>query len=158
MADNLTASQRSFAMSRIRSKGNHSTEMRLVKMLKAAKVTGWRRHGKMAGRPDFVFPRVRVVVFVDGCFWHGCSACFRPPKSNVEYWERKIARNKKRDRDARAKLKATGWRVLRLWEHSLCSPESVLRRIKRTLRVSSSRKMTPPSQGRSVGGRKAASC
>src|SRR5262245_21826477 len=105
MADNLTASQRSFAMRCIRSKGNDSTERKLAHVFRTGKRTGWRRHANVTGRPDFVFRQMRVAVFVDGCFWHGCPNCFRLPKSNVKYWEGKIARNVKRDRASTAKLK-----------------------------------------------------
>lgn len=131
MADNLTPSQRSFAMGQIRSKGNESTEVRLVRVLRDAKLKGWRRHAKIAGRPDFVFPRLRLAIFVDGCFWHGCPECYRTPKSNVEYWEKKITRNVGRDRRTTRALKRAGWKVLRMWEHSLVAPEGVVRRIKR---------------------------
>ena len=73
--------------------------------------------GGIKVRPDIVFPRQRVAVFVDGCFWHGCPVHGRQPKVNDWYWGPKLARTKQRDDLARAVLTAEGWRVLRAWEH-----------------------------------------
>ncbi|HWT90499.1 MAG TPA: very short patch repair endonuclease [Solirubrobacterales bacterium] len=73
--------------------------------------------GRRPVRPDIVFTRARVVVFVDGCYWHGCPEHWSPPKSNVEYWTTKIERNQERDRQADAALAGIGWSVVRLWEH-----------------------------------------
>lgn len=68
---------------------------------------------------DIVFTRLRVAVFVDGCFWHGCPDCYgdRQHKTNTWYWPAKIARNRARDADTDLKLAAAGWRVVRIWEH-----------------------------------------
>lgn len=68
---------------------------------------------------DLVFTRARVAVFVDGCFWHGCSAHFRTPATNPDYWSTKIAGNVARDRDTDARLAEAGWTVVRVWEHDL---------------------------------------
>jgi len=68
-------------------------------------------------RADVVFPRQRVAVFVDGCYWHGCPQHFRMPTRNADYWAAKIARNQARDRRVSDELGAAGWRVLRVWEH-----------------------------------------
>ena len=68
-------------------------------------------------RPDIVFTRARVVVFVDGCFWHQCPEHGRQPRSNREYWGPKLSRNCERDRENDLLLDATGWRVVRCWEH-----------------------------------------
>jgi DNA mismatch endonuclease (patch repair protein) len=68
-------------------------------------------------RPDVVFPRDRLVVFVDGCFWHGCPDHFRPPTTNRDYWNAKIARNIERDKRNTAELARAGWKVIRIWEH-----------------------------------------
>lgn len=72
----------------------------------------------LPGSPDLVFPGLRKVVFVHGCFWHGhsCPRGARIPKSNRDYWIEKVRRNKLRDKGAKAKLKADGWDVLVLWE------------------------------------------
>jgi DNA mismatch endonuclease, patch repair protein len=67
---------------------------------------------------DLVFHRARVVVFVDGCFWHGCSRHKKPVKANAAWWQAKLARTMQRDRDTNAKLVNAGWSVVRVWEHS----------------------------------------
>ena len=66
---------------------------------------------------DIVFPRRRVVVYLDGCFWHGCPLHGTWPKSNAEWWRNKIETNKRRDADTNARLLEEGWIVLRIWEH-----------------------------------------
>ncbi len=119
MADNLTAEQRSYSMSQIRSKRNRTTELRLIAVMREAGIKGWPRNSRLEGKPDFVFPRERVAVFVDGCYWHGCPKCGLCPKSNGEYGNAKMARNRKRDRAVGAALRKAGWRVLRIWEHAL---------------------------------------
>src|SRR5438477_8834803 len=106
-------------MAAVRSKGNRETELRLVDILQAAGITGWRRHQPLPGRPDFVFRAERLAIFVDGCFWHGCAKHCRRPASNAEYWRKKIAGNMARDRATARLLKKSGWRVLRIWGHAL---------------------------------------
>jgi DNA mismatch endonuclease (patch repair protein) len=119
MADVHTREQRSKNMAAIRGRGNKSTELRLVSLFKENKITGWRRHpADIAGRPDFIFRKPKVAVFIDGCFWHGCR-CSVSPKSNAEFWNNKISANKKRDRLVTKALKEEGWRVVRIWEHDL---------------------------------------
>ncbi len=68
-------------------------------------------------RPDIVFTRAKVAVFIDGCFWHSCPAHGTTPSRNADYWVPKLARNVQRDREHDAALLANGWRVLRVWEH-----------------------------------------
>src|SRR5690242_2121977 len=76
--DPLTPAQRSERMARVKGRGNRSTEVRIAAALAGAAIRGWRRHPQhVLGRPDFWFPAERVVVFVDGCFWHGCPTCAR---------------------------------------------------------------------------------
>ena len=118
-------------MSRIRGKGNKSTEVRLIKLFREHGITGWRRHQKLPGKPDFLFRRERLAVFVDGCFWHGCPRCYRIPKQNAEFWETKIGGNQKRDRKVSRQLRKLGWSVCRIWECRLKNPDSVIRRIQR---------------------------
>jgi DNA mismatch endonuclease (patch repair protein) len=96
-------------------------------------VTGWRRNRPIVGKPDFVFPKAKVAVFVDGCFWHGCPKCYRAPKSNVPYWRLKIERNRKRDLKVNRELRKRGWVVLRFWECRLQDGPKVSLRIQRTL-------------------------
>jgi len=116
-------------MSAVRSRGNKATEVRLVHLLRSYGIKGWRRHPAILGNPDFVFKGRRLVVFVDGCFWHGCRWHCRMPKSNKAYWVPKIARNKERDAFAKKALQKLGWRVHRIWEHSLRRPEKAMARL-----------------------------
>ena len=129
MPDNMTKKQRSITMSKIRSKGNLSTELKMVELLKSSGIHGWRRHQKLVGRPDFIFRDKKIAVFIDGCFWHGCPRCFIKPKSNVKYWFAKIARNKDRSKEVNRELKSLGWTVLRFWEHSFKRPQNILKKI-----------------------------
>lgn len=68
-------------------------------------------------RADVLFSRQKVAIFVDGCFWHGCPKHCRAPKSNLEWWKRKIYANLARDQDTNRQLESQGWTVLRFWEH-----------------------------------------
>jgi DNA mismatch endonuclease (patch repair protein) len=126
MTDNLNAEQRSRNMARIRSNANFTTELRFLRILRRYKISGWRRRSKLPGRPDFVFTRRKVAVFIDGDFWHGNPKRFRLPKSNVGYWEQKILGNRMRDREINKELKRLGWRVLRFWESSLRDEEAIM--------------------------------
>lgn len=134
-ADIFTPEKRSEVMSRVRGKGNRATELRLVEIFRANQITGWRRHAPVFGAPDFVFPKRRLAVFVDGCFWHGCPEHGSIPATNRDFWETKIARNRRRDREVNRELKKRGWRILRLWEHELRKTRETgaLRRIRRAL-------------------------
>jgi len=80
--------------------------------------------------PDFVFARQRVAVFVDGCFWHGCRWHGTRPQGNAAFWAKKLAGNKARDRRVNRVLRRRGWRVLRIWEHSLRDPKRVAQAVK----------------------------
>lgn len=66
---------------------------------------------------DVVFPRQRIAVFIDGCFWHGCPAHYIAPKANSEFWSDKVSKNRRRDLETTERLAAAGWNVLRFWEH-----------------------------------------
>src|SRR5208282_440535 len=98
MADVFSKHKRSQVMAAIRSRGNKDTELKLASILRAARITGWRRHQSLPGKPDFVFRRERLALFVDGCFWHGCPRHGRQPGTNTAYWAKKLSRNKGRDR------------------------------------------------------------
>lgn len=74
---------------------------------------------------DVVFPKRRVCVFIDGCFWHGCPIHFKVPKVNSEWWKEKVKDNIDRDRRKTVQLQAKGWSVLRVWEHDLNSEENL---------------------------------
>jgi len=116
-----------------RASGNQSTELRLIELMSEARISGWRRHSMLFGRPDFVFPKARVAVFVDGCFWHGCS-CKRTPTANSAFWVQKVLTNRSRDRRVSRILRDRGWQVIRIWEHQLKkNPRRVLLRIARSV-------------------------
>lgn len=66
---------------------------------------------------DVVFPRLKIAIFVDGCFWHGCPRHATWPKNNAEFWKNKIETNRRRDADTNTKLLANGWTVVRVWQH-----------------------------------------
>ncbi|MSU41216.1 MAG: very short patch repair endonuclease [Pedosphaera sp.] len=129
MPDVFTKAKRSQVMARIRGHGNKETELALIRIFRAHRITGWRRHQPVFGKPDFVFPKLRLAVFVDGCFWHGCPKHGTRPKQNRKFWDVKIARNKARDREVGRALRKRGWRVVRIWEHALAKPERVLNRL-----------------------------
>jgi DNA mismatch endonuclease (patch repair protein) len=133
VTDTWTKQKRSEVMAAIRSHGNKGTELRLISIMRAYGIKGWRRRHSLIGKPDFVFPRERLAVFVDGCFWHGCRWHCRMPKSRESFWASKIARNKKRDQDVRRLLHKRGWRVLRFWEHTLQDPSRVAIKIEDVL-------------------------
>jgi DNA mismatch endonuclease (patch repair protein) len=134
MADVFSRKKRSDVMSRIRSEGNTDTELALIRVLKKNGITGWRRRWPLLGKPDFVFPAAHLAVFVDGCFWHACKQHSKPPKTNCEYWRKKLRRNRERDLLVAAGLRARGWRVLRLWEHEL-APKNERMCVRRLLRA-----------------------
>jgi DNA mismatch endonuclease, patch repair protein len=115
--DIFNREKRSAVMARIRGRGNKATELRLIALMRAARITGW------------------LAVFVDGCFWHGCPQHATQPKQNAAFWREKIARNQARDRTVNRTLRSLGWRVLRIWEHELkaSNRRRVLGRLDRAL-------------------------
>ena len=125
-------------MSRIRSRGNKATELELAKLFRANGITGWRRGRRLSFRkmlkaenlkaesghtriirPDFVFLKDKVAVFVDGDFWHGHPTRAKIPKTRRAWWLAKIEGNKARDRRQNRILRKNGWKVVRVWEHEL---------------------------------------
>lgn len=130
MADVFTKAKRSEVMSQIRGRGNKDTEIALMKLLRHHRITGWRRNQEVFGKPDFIFRKLRVAVFVDGCFWHGCPKHCNTPANNRAFWKKKLAANKARDRRVNQTLRKAGWSVVRLWEHELAKrSEACIRRI-----------------------------
>ena len=122
-------------MSLIRGKANKETENALLSLLKRNKITGWRRHLPLPGKPDFAFRKQKVAVFVDGCFWHGCPKCYTRPKTNRAFWDKKLEDNMARDKRVTRQLSRQGWKVIRIWQHSLRkSPQTCLNRIVLSLR------------------------
>ncbi|MEI6073469.1 MAG: very short patch repair endonuclease [Verrucomicrobiae bacterium] len=128
MPDVFTKSQRSEVMSRIRSTGNASTELAMIRVFRAHGITGWRRNKKLRFlvrgssflvRPDFLFPERKIALFVDGAFWHGHPTRCRIPKTRRAWWQAKIEGNKARDQRQNRLLRKKGWKVVRIWQHEL---------------------------------------
>lgn len=96
---------------------------------------GGKRTKRFAVRPDFVFSKLKLAVFVDGCFWHGCPRHGTKPKHNAAFWRKKISANQVRDRLVNRTLRSLGWRVLRIWEHELTrkNERRLLARLRRHL-------------------------
>ena len=158
MPDVFTKAKRSQVMSRIRGRGNKETEIVLATLLRMNGISGWRRHVQIRGRaamlrgpnfttapqrrptfrvkPDFIFPKLKLAIFVDGCFWHCCPKHSNVPVNNRLFWEKKLAANKVRDRLVSRTLKRQGWKVIRIWEHDLTKrPDVCVRRIQRVLTI-----------------------
>lgn len=136
MTDTMTKEQRSRCMAAV--KGRDTKPEILVRKYLFSRGLRYRLKSKLTGKPDMVFPKYRTVVFVDGCFWHGHEDCpyFKMPRSNVEFWERKIAHNRARDVSTNYVLQTEGWRVIRVWECELrpkATREAVLERIYRQI-------------------------
>lgn len=130
MADKLNTQQRHHCMSRIRGKDT-KPEILVRKGLHARGFRFRLQDRKLPGRPDIVLPKYGVAIMVNGCFWHGHKGCryATKPKSNIEFWETKIARNKHRDEVTAAHLEALGWTVIVVWECELRGKEKAEARI-----------------------------
>jgi DNA mismatch endonuclease, patch repair protein len=138
MADVFSAAKRSDIMRRIKPKGNRSTELLLAHIFRKNGVVGWRRHPPILGRPDFIFSKQHIIVFVDGDFWHGNPRNFKLPLTNSEFWKRKIHYNRAKDRRVTRSLRSFGWKVIRIWESDLNRrPQLCLARVMRALQNSS---------------------
>jgi len=134
--DSVNSQVRSRIMSKIRKKGNRSTERRVRAALVSGGLKGWcLHHGDFEGAPDFAFPKKKIAIFIDGCFWHGCSLCYRRPKSKRSYWDWKLARNVRRDKEVTQALKKQKILVLRFWEHeALCKLPHIIGKITMALK------------------------
>lgn len=141
VADVFTKKKRSAVMARIRSTGNKETELAMILLFREGGIVGWRRNWPLPGRPDFAFPKLRLALFVDGCFWHGCPVHGRLPTSNCAYWTTKLGRNRQRDREVNRRIKLGGWKVVRIWHHELGrnTRAHCLARVKHALRVAHAR-------------------
>ncbi len=116
MVDTFSKEDRSKIMRAVKSNGNKSTEVKLIHLFKEKKLIGWRRNYPIFGKPDFVFPKNKVAIFADGCFWHGHNCRNLSPQSNTKYWKTKIERNRKRDKRVNKILREKGWSVFRIFE------------------------------------------
>jgi DNA mismatch endonuclease (patch repair protein) len=120
MADQITAKERSWVMSRVH--GKNTSPERAVRSIIHRLGYRFRLHRKdLPGTPDIVLARHQCVVFVHGCFWHRHKGCKRAsmPQSNVDYWEKKFSRNVERDQKHRKDLRKLGWRTIVVWECEL---------------------------------------
>jgi DNA mismatch endonuclease, patch repair protein len=129
MTDVLTHTQRKLNMSRIRAK-NTGPEVKIRKMLPANGIRGYRIHYNLPGKPDIVFTKKKIAIFIDGCFWHKCPVCFQEPETRKEFWMKKIQSNIDRDKKVNEQLKDDGWTVLRFWEHDVRkNPDAIVKEI-----------------------------
>ncbi|PUA34707.1 very short patch repair endonuclease [Paenibacillus elgii] len=118
MVDNVSKDKRSQTMKAVKS---HSTSIE-NKVMKAIWKRGirYRKNVKdLKGKPDIAIKKYRCVIFIDSCFWHGCPEHCRIPQTNVEYWLKKISRNKERDRQVNEYYEREEWNILRVWEHEI---------------------------------------
>lgn len=125
MADTFSKEERSKIMRLVKSSRNQSTEIALINHLRVNKITGWRRNYRLLGKPDFAFPSKGIVLFVDGCFWHGHKCRNTKPNSNKDYWDKKIKRNRTRDKKVNHALTMKGWTVYRIWECEIKKPDKM---------------------------------
>lgn len=95
----------------------------------------YRIHDKsVIGTPDITFRKKRIAIFVDGCFWHGCSNCYKEPKTNAKFWRNKISKNIERRKSVRSALQNSGWKVMEFWEHEIIDDNlSIQKKIKTLL-------------------------
>ena len=123
--DKYSKQKRSEVMSAIKSKGT-KLEKKLKSGLDSRGIKGYKQNcDEIYGHPDFVIKKARIAIFLDSCFWHGCSQHLRMPSIHQDYWESKIKRNRQRDRAVSKELRSKGWRVIRIWEHSLNNPKTL---------------------------------
>ena len=140
MVDTFSKPVRSEIMRAVRSVGT-GAEKNCEALLRSLNLR-FKRHAKhLPGRPDFVLMTARLALFVHGCFWHSHKGCKNAdlPSSNVEYWSRKIERNRKRDRRVRDALRKAGWRTAVIWECKLRDRDSVARRLLKLTGIDSRR-------------------
>lgn len=115
-------------MSSIRSKDTRPEIA--VRRILWARGLRYRIHSKtVPGTPDISNIRKRLVVFVDGCFWHGCPFCYRAPRTNAAFWQEKVRKNRARREVVRKELEAQGFRIVEIWEHEVDDPDTVVGRV-----------------------------
>lgn len=119
MSDIFCKEKRSSVMKAVKSRNTKTTELKMIEIFKELHVIGWRRTYPLIGKPDFVFPKKRIVVFVDGCFWHGHDCRNVTPSDNADFWNAKRAYNKQHDDLVTETLQNKNWTVIRIWECEL---------------------------------------
>lgn len=143
MADVFTKTERSAVMRSVTSK-NTSPEKRVVAAAKRLRHRFQQHYASLPGKPDLVFPRSRLAVFVHGCFWHGHPGCKHSarPASNRAYWSQKLDRNRLRDQRHRRALNRLGWSTMVIWECQSNDGDSVAERIAAALQRAAHRRKT----------------
>jgi DNA mismatch endonuclease (patch repair protein) len=132
--DSLSPERRSWNMSRIRGKDTRP-ELFVRSLLHQLGYRFRLNRKEVPGKPDIVLPKYRTAVYVHGCFWHrheGCTLAYTP-KSNLEFWKKKFARNVEGDAEVASKLRETGWKQMVIWECEMRDPAVLSRRIRRSL-------------------------
>lgn len=119
MSDIFSTTKRSEVMRAIKSKNTKTTELKMMEIFKELHIKGWRRTYPLIGKPDFVFPKKRIAVFVDGCFWHGHDCRNVTPSANANFWNTKRDYNRKHDQIVTETLIKKNWTVIRIWECEL---------------------------------------
>lgn len=117
MSDIMSKEQRRKTMSAIRAQSK--LENMFTKRLWKQGLRFRKNVRKLRGTPDVVIQKYKIVIFIDSCFWHGCPLHFKRPKSNQEFWDKKIARNRERDKEIDAYYIEKGWNLKRIWEHEI---------------------------------------
>jgi len=131
--DNLTKTQRRKNMRNIRSTGTVPEKI-IMRGLRRRKIYFAAHVSSLSGKPDIVFRKKKIVVFVDSDFWHCHPRRFIKPKSNIKYWREKISGNKQRDKEVNKKLRKEGWTVIRLWEYDIKqTPQKTINKILKLL-------------------------
>jgi DNA mismatch endonuclease (patch repair protein) len=137
LTDTLTKYQRSKCMSTVK---NKDTDLEIIfrKSISKLKIRSYRLHTNLPGTPDLYFPKYRIAVFIDGCFWHGCPSCSSMPASNTAFWKQKIIKNKSRDKAVNLALHKLGIRVQRFWGHEIKkNPEKYANKLAKLIRLRS---------------------
>ncbi|WNS82195.1 very short patch repair endonuclease [Domibacillus sp. DTU_2020_1001157_1_SI_ALB_TIR_016] len=117
MTDNISKSERSEVMKKVRSISKMEEEVRKALWKKGIRFR--KNVKKLVGKPDIAISKYKIVIFIDSCFWHACPLHGRRPKSNTDFWNKKLDRNKQRDQEVNLHYLERGWHVRRVWEHEL---------------------------------------
>lgn len=124
--DNVSSQKRSEIMSKVRGKES-KIEANFRKNLWSQKVRYRKNKANLFGKPDISIQNLKVVIFIDSCFWHGCEQHLRIPASNKDYWRAKIDRNVQRDKIVSDYYNAKKWHIIRIWEHELKNDKTIAR-------------------------------
>jgi len=119
MADKFSKETRSKIMSKVQRNSKPEQVLRKALFRLGYRYSLNHRFKELNFKPDIVMVSRKICIFIDGCFWHKCPRCFKPPKSNKRYWNPKIKRNMERDKQQNYFLRRNGWKVIRVWEHEL---------------------------------------